>query len=83
LFLKLITAYIFVMYMSWCGLSPVGYNRYNYSENEPKTAVICSPVLTSICITLEYSTMIHSDSLFDLKAILVKNSLPDASMCHL
>ena len=29
---------MFVMYVSLCGLSPVGCNRYNYSENELKAA---------------------------------------------
>ena len=30
--------YVFVMYVSLCGLSPVGCNRDNFSENDPKAA---------------------------------------------
>jgi len=45
-------------------------------------------MMTRVCITLEYPTMIHSDAHFNLKAILVNMlSMPtkgpsDASMCR-
>jgi len=43
-------------------------------------------VMTSVCSTLEYYTIIHLDTLSGLKVILVnilgcRKSAPDASMC--
>ena len=45
-----------------------GFNRHNYFENESEMAAISK---TSVCSISKYRVMIHVDTHFDQKVILV------------